>query len=441
MILGRLGRMSLYGTELDLPLANKNIDGDTKANPYDLDSDADGITDVKEAQFTDANWDGRVDGSVNGFGWNTTIAGMGSLTLPNTDGTGRSNPYDVDSDDDGIPDNVEGMTTLGYIMWTSTDADADGLNNVYDNYSGFGGDGIHVVDTDGDTVPDYLDSDTDNDGSIDRIEGNDLNFNAFPDDNVTLTGSDTDGDGLDNRFDNTNSSVKGTSAYMGTGGTTSGDPSPGSITVVQRTWIANYMGCETERDWRCVPYILSCNLIDFKAVLYQQTVRLDWTALCKQEVDHFEVLRSTAPNQFTEVASVTGRAVVNESESYNATDNIIQVNVPIIYYRLLSVFRNGRTSLSNIIAVKTDDKSSGVQVLPNPVRDRMQIMVSTNNATIAQYRILDINGKILCQKKQILQAGNTTFTCQETANFPPGLYYLHMNYSDTVSVTRFTIIK
>ena len=44
------------------------------------------------------------------------------------------------------------------------------------------------VDTDGDGIPDYMDSDTDSDGLIDRI-GNDLNFNGMPDDNVTLTGS------------------------------------------------------------------------------------------------------------------------------------------------------------------------------------------------------------------------------------------------------------
>lgn len=50
------------------------------------------------------------------------------------------------------------------------------------NFNGFGGDGIHPVDTDGGIVPDYLDSDTDNDGLIDRIEGNDLNLNGQQDD-------------------------------------------------------------------------------------------------------------------------------------------------------------------------------------------------------------------------------------------------------------------
>lgn len=41
---------------------------------------------------------------------------------------------------------------------------------------------------------------------------------------MTLLGIDTDGDGLDDRFDNNNSSAEATSARMGNGGSTSGDP-------------------------------------------------------------------------------------------------------------------------------------------------------------------------------------------------------------------------
>ncbi|HUR66053.1 MAG TPA: hypothetical protein VMZ03_06850, partial [Chitinophagaceae bacterium] len=55
---------------------NKNMESDTKPNPYDLDSDNDGISDVTEAQFTDANWNGQADGAVNSDGWNTGIAAL-----------------------------------------------------------------------------------------------------------------------------------------------------------------------------------------------------------------------------------------------------------------------------------------------------------------------------------------------------------------------------
>jgi len=421
---------------------NKNFDGDSKANPYDLDSDGDGITDVKEAQFNDVDWNGRIDGAFNTNGWSTTVSAMGTLTLINSDATQRANPYDIDSDDDGIPDNVEGMTTVGYLLPAAADTDLDGINNNYDNFNGFGGDGIHPPDTDADTVPDYLDLDTDNDGLIDIVEGNDLNLNGMPDDNVTLTGADTDGDGLDNHFDNNNSSVEGTSAYMGNGGSISGDPTPGSITTVQHTPVAGSMGCPTERDWRCVFYILNCNLITFDASLQNQQVKLDWTVVCKQEAASFTIERSIDRMIYNPVMTVPGRPVINQQDSYTTTDDITAVSAGIIYYRLRTVLRNGNTSLSNIIAVRRQFiGEADVQVFPNPVREQLQVMINSNAGGVAQVRLVDANGKTVQAYRENLQAGNNIFSYQGAASLQAGVYYLQVTIGSGSVTRKFTVIK
>jgi uncharacterized repeat protein (TIGR01451 family) len=421
---------------------NKNMEADSRPNPYDLDSDNDGITDVKEAQFTDADWNGKVDGAVNSNGWNTAIASQGSLTLPNTDGTGPVNPYDIDSDDDGIPDNVEGLTTSGYTLPGTTDTDNDGIINTYDNLVGFGGDGIHPVDTDGDTVPDYLDSDTDGDGLIDRVEGNDYNLNGKADDNVTLTGLDTDGDGLDNRFDANNSSVEATSAYMGNGGSISGDPTPGSNTMVQHTAIANSLGCPTERDWRCVFYVLKCTLLNFSANLHEQNVQLNWTVYCEQEADHFVVMRSVDGLHFTDIATVTARPGINAAEMYQSSDNISGIQSDIIYYRLRTEFPNGKSSLTNIILVRTNGgRSTSLEVTPNPARDHLQVTVNSPNAALATLTVMDASGKMLYKGSQLLQSGNNSFTYNGIVDLPPGIYYLRLNTSQSVWTSRFSVIK
>jgi uncharacterized repeat protein (TIGR01451 family) len=419
---------------------NKNMDSDSKPNPYDLDSDGDGVSDVKEAQFTDANWDGRIDGAINANGRNSAQASLPAITIPNTDGTGRTNPNDIDSDDDGIPDNVEGLTTIGYLLPSGTDTDLDGIDNSYDNFNGFGGDGIHPVDTDADTQPDYLDSDTDSDGLIDRVEGNDLNFNGMPDDNVTLTGVDTDGDGLDDRFDANNSSVESTSAYMGNGGTTSGDPTPGSITTVQHTNVT--WGCATERDWRCVFYILSCDIISFKAVLKDQVVKLDWTVFCKQEADHFIVQRSKIGTSFTDVAILPARPAINEMENYSNIDDITGISSEYFYYRLITVLKNGNRNFSNIISVhRKINEENNVQVLPNPVRDQFHILISSASQAIAEIILIDGNGKTMQSQKEHLQSGTNTFTYTWTKNLPSGLYYLKVNIGDLFFTRKLYIIK
>jgi hypothetical protein len=79
-----------------------DTDGDGIPNRLDLDSDNDGINDVIEADGTDANNDGIADGTPNAQGIPAS-AGTG-LTVPDTDGDSRPNPYDLDSDNDGIND-------------------------------------------------------------------------------------------------------------------------------------------------------------------------------------------------------------------------------------------------------------------------------------------------------------------------------------------------
>ena len=95
-----------------------------------------------------------------------------------TDGDGIPDCVDTDSDGDGISDADEG----------AADTDGDGIPNYLDTDSD--GDGIldateGTIDTDGDGTPNYLDTDSDGDGISDADEGT----------------SDTDGDGTPDYLD------------------------------------------------------------------------------------------------------------------------------------------------------------------------------------------------------------------------------------------------
>ena len=176
-------------------------DSDGVPNHLDLDSDNDGISDVIEAGGIDADRDGKADdddNNVNNIATNgiPTTSGAGVSSPVNTDGTGKADYLDIDADDDGIPDNIEAQTSIGYIAPSNpTGAMTDANNNgVDDNYE-VGGIGLVPPNTDSsnDAIPDYLDSDSDNDGITDISENGDTDY--------VLAGVDTDGDGLDDNFD------------------------------------------------------------------------------------------------------------------------------------------------------------------------------------------------------------------------------------------------
>ena len=108
------------------------------------------------------------------------------ITGEDFDEDGKYNHLDLDSDNDGIPDNIEAQHTLDYVVPSGNVNHSTGIDINY-------GDGLTTVDTDGDNTPDVLDKDTDGDGLLD-IEENGMA-------NSITTFSDSDDDGLDLLFE------------------------------------------------------------------------------------------------------------------------------------------------------------------------------------------------------------------------------------------------
>lgn len=214
----------------DLAEGMDDFDQDGIPNHLDLDSDNDGIPDLIEIAGKDANGDGIVDivgdenwdfdgdGFAYGFdGSDNDNSVVGSVTFVKAsirndrDQDGFPNYVDRDSDNDGISDLVEaggvdgnGDGIIDYPSQSDPtsmiDIDNDGFSDTYDpddkillnifdlkdplvvfNEDEYkGGSTVYNPDFDGDMIPDFLDSDSDNDGIADIIEGG---------------GIDTDGDG------------------------------------------------------------------------------------------------------------------------------------------------------------------------------------------------------------------------------------------------------
>jgi gliding motility-associated-like protein len=103
-----------------------DTDADGIPNFRDLDSDGDKINDVIEATGSDYNGDGIADGNVDAKGIPSS-ANRG-LTPPDTDRDGKLDPYDVDSDGDGILDFDEEYNEDADFA----DCDKDGIVNRLD---------------------------------------------------------------------------------------------------------------------------------------------------------------------------------------------------------------------------------------------------------------------------------------------------------------------
>lgn len=146
-----------------------DFDNDTTPNSRDEDSDGDTIPDIVEAGDEDC------------------------FTAPvDSDEDGEPDFLDLDSDDNGIGDDVEGMV----------DTDEDGIGDYADpdndgdripDFREIGGDADNPVDSDDDGTPDYMDTDSDDDGILDYWERDiDVDGDTIP----SYLDDDSDGDGF-----------------------------------------------------------------------------------------------------------------------------------------------------------------------------------------------------------------------------------------------------
>ncbi|MBX7100524.1 MAG: OmpA family protein [Myxococcaceae bacterium] len=186
-----------------------DTDKDGVADFRDLDSDGDGLLDIAEGNSVcaDADADGLCDGAdadhdgVVGAGDELSGFGVDKVTSPpDTDGDGVADFRDLDSDNDGIPDLIEGGTACAdadqNALCDGADADQDGIADGIDGQKTKRGTSNRpaALDTDGDGVPDFRDLDSDDDALSDLSEGK--SACADDDGNGVCDGADSDGDGL-----------------------------------------------------------------------------------------------------------------------------------------------------------------------------------------------------------------------------------------------------
>ncbi len=164
------------------------------SDPLDADSDDDGLLDGADPgpRACDTDRDGVLDGTEAGVVTphpDTDVAA--GCFVADADPLTTTDPADADSDDGGLSDGGEDRDGDGAVGPWETDP-SDGGDDVDSDDDGFPDAVEGTGDLDMDGLPDFLDPDSDGDGLLDRLEGI-----ADPDgDGPAFRDADADDDGL-----------------------------------------------------------------------------------------------------------------------------------------------------------------------------------------------------------------------------------------------------
>lgn len=392
---------------------NKNIDLLGYPNPYDLDADGDGILDAVESGLIGLSGTNGTVAATNGIvsgtrtnGWAITVSGLSSFTLTNTDGRGNANYLDIDSDDDGVTDNVEAQSTSSYKVPSDMDTDGDGINDVYETagqIGTYGGGGLTPYDTDADGTPDYKDSDSDNDGAPDYVEAS--GSSLFGVSYASLNFTDTDGDGLIDQFDNIAITTQSAGTYyknvamgnMGPLGDFAGPTPTGSLAQLIKSDAA------ADRDWRNAS-ILPLNIVNF-AVNYQSPIaQIKWDVVNEYLTSNYEIEVSINAIDFVPLQKVAARNGGASSYFYAYTPNALS---NVFYYRIKQQDKDGKVYYTQIIAVRVN-RTIELAVGPNPFHSYINIAYNANSQQKITIGLFSIDGrKILDKHVEVLKGANS----------------------------------
>jgi len=220
---------------------------------------------------------------------------------------------------------------------------------------------------------------------------------------------------------------------------------PGTYIVTQYLQV----GCSPyATDTIQISYINNCqtlaenNIANFSAILQQQTVQLNWLIKENRLATGFDVERSVDGVHFVKLQYMAADSYDEHRVNYHATDNIAGLQTAAAYYRIKVYSRSGSVSYSNIVRINLNKPEAEVfTILPNPVKDFVQLAIHSKTTALLNGLIIDNSGKTVCSLKGFLQAGRNVITVEGVDKLPNGFYTVLIKLNNDIFSKKMVVMK
>jgi len=149
--------------------------------------------------------------------------------------------------------------------------------------------------------------------------------------------------------------------------------------------------------------VLPVSLSTFTAKANLQNIDLAWSTASEKENSHFDVLRSGDGKSFSKIGEVAGAGSTNVAKNYSFTDRNALPGTS--YYRLKQIDKDGKSSLSEIVPVKSNVAASNFKVASNKQEGNVRLTIFAANEGKATFKIYDLNGRKLVAQELTLSKG------------------------------------
>lgn len=181
---------------------------------------------------------------------------------------------------------------------------------------------------------------------------------------------------------------------------------------------------------------LPVHFISFTAKDLDNTVRVTWEDGYEDQLDHYEIQRSSNGNDFVTIGSVPATGASKYSWDDNTAEN------KTVYYRVKGVSIDGSADYTAILPVRRKSTGLSLQIAPNPATDG-NINVFINSVPNGKYnlKVINASGAIVQSKSiTISDQGNTVISWSLGAQVSKGFYYVQLD-GNGVLINKNILVK
>lgn len=168
---------------------------------------------------------------------------------------------------------------------------------------------------------------------------------------------------------------------------------------------------------------LPVKLVNFKGSLNKNKVELQWLIAENETASKFEIQRSTNGTDFTTVATLLASGKPGD---VNYSFSEITTSEKLVY-RLKMYDNHSKAEYSKTLVFNGGSNSQkALQVLTNPVKEKLIISFTSTGSEGAQLAIYDNMGRMMQKQSLTTSQGVNTTTIALNGNYTSGLYIVEL---------------
>jgi len=141
---------------------------------------------------------------------------------------------------------------------------------------------------------------------------------------------------------------------------------------------------------------------------------------------------------FVKMGEVPGSGTTTLTKTYMYPDALTNVTSKILYYRLRIVDIDGKSTFSQIVALRLDGSviMNDLSVYPNPFINHVKLQLQSLKEEMGSIRIINTNGQEVVKRTVTLQPGGNVVIVKDLDAVSPGLYMLELRIGEDVFVQK-----